>query len=853
MIQGDNFTVDIEPKYNYPVLYNGGLPAEIAPAVPIKKKWFSKIKTIKWADFFELEKNKMVVFRIIPHAAATNNNKRLWRAIHKMFEMYESPGSRLERDGVKFHYRQKDLFFYDVIFKQEKGLRKIEFYVSTTEYQALKLKRKLENKMAVTITPASIENLRIPIENTIVQEIKYLHHDIFSLNTNSTDTKTPIASILNTVDELTHDGDIARLSICNEVENRQKWVKSAAWAHEKTKKGKIPMRAGAGKKRAVAGLKTGVAGLVNEINDLLTDTFQAFSNTFFKSDKEFKKDKVITKAHGLEDEINAKKMSAASLEKINIPVFKNHTRVLAHSKDRLTRETLAETLALGVGELAENNELHGVRIRINGRRVKVIEEMNTLQLGRKSRFDPDVNLISTDEMSKLAMQMPNVDLQRKYADELAVKKRVEVDIPKIFTEGPSIHLGVAEVKDEKINIGMPINNPDEFFRGNVFIGGQGAGKDTAIQNWVVESNLKHGISFIIPDAICEEGNRGMADGIRDALPPENIIDLDLANEDYKIPMDLTEVIAALGRNGASRFGDEIIDFMNVAELTRAKKYLRDAAKASGGSLLNIKRIIEDEDFRIGCIEDLISEGNLRLANELSQWGTNEELGEKAAPILSRLDDFFGNDALYDIFAQEPLKELDFAKWMAEGKVIILRIPNRVLGELPTKTLVHWITLKVFMTRMLMSKEEKANGAFIVFNEPEQYQTEGLTKLMGRIGTEGRKERFGSIYAFHHWNKLQPSLQENLQGGGVNQFLFMNDHIKTFDLSKHRFEDTIPLEQAHKLPAHHAIISIRAGKELQPAFICKMSPPIKQKYDNSFLTKRHAQIFGRDWAKLQLAN
>jgi hypothetical protein len=480
----------------------------------------------------------------------------------------------------------------------------------------------------------------------------------------------------------------------------------------------------------------------------------------------------------------------------------------------------------------------------------VIEEMNNLRLGRRSRLDPDVNLISTDEMSKLAIQMPNIDLQRKYADELATKKRVEVDIPKIFTEAPSIHLGVAEVKDEKIKIGMPVNNPDELFRGYTFIGGQGAGKDTAIQNWVVEANLKHGISFIIPDAICEEGDRGMADGIRDALPPERIIDLDLANADYRIPMDLTEVINALGRDGNSRFGDEMIDFMNVEKLTTSKKYLRDAAKASGGSLLNIKRIIEDENFRIGRIEELIQEGNMRLANDLSQWGTNDELGEKAAPILTRLDDFFGNDTLYDIFAQEPLKELDFAKWMAEGKVIILRIPNRKLGELPTKTLVHWITSKVFMTRMLMSNEGKVNGAFMVFNEPEQYQTEGLTKLMGRIGTEGRKERFGSIYAFHHWNKLDKSLQDNLQGGGVNQFLFMNDHIKTFDLSKHRFEDTIPLEQAYKLPAHYAIISVRAGKELQPAFICHMAPPVKQTYDNSFLTKRHAQMFGRSWQFLQ---
>ncbi|HFK2719220.1 TPA: hypothetical protein ACG1DY_005075, partial [Escherichia coli] len=194
--------------------------------------------------------------------------------------MHEGVGKRVERDRFKLTYREKDTFWYDVIFKQEKGQKKIEFYVSTSEYQAIKLKRKLENKMHVTIQEADIQDLQVPKQNTIVQELKYLNHDIFSLNTNSQDTKTPIASILNTVDELTYDGDFARLSICNEVENRNKWIKNAQWAHEKLTKGKVPMRANMGGKRAVAAAKVGIGGVINEINDLLTDTFQAFSNVF---------------------------------------------------------------------------------------------------------------------------------------------------------------------------------------------------------------------------------------------------------------------------------------------------------------------------------------------------------------------------------------------------------------------------------------------------------------------------------------------------------------------------------------------------------------------------------------------
>lgn len=839
---------DQEQKFYYPALYLGGVPAEIPKK---KKKWWKRTETIAWSDFFQTQQNKMVVYRIIPHSNITNNTRRLWKAIYKMYEMYEAPGTRLERDGLRFVYREKDSFWFDVIFKQENGQKKIEFYVSTSEYQATKLKRKLENKMSVTIKEASLEQIQVPEENTIIQELKYLKHDIFSLNTNANEQKTPIAAVMNTIDELQFDGDFARLSVCNEAENRQKWIKNASWAYEKLSKGKVPQRATINSRMVLGASKQALGGFVNEVNFLITDLFNALANTFFKSNKSYEKGKVVDKPFSLEDEINSRHISNASREKLNNPVFKSHIRIAAHSQDRLTRETISETLSLAYSEIADNNEIHGVKINIKSRKKEVLQELNTLHLSTLTKMNGNVNLISTDEMAKLAMQMPTAELQRRYEEALSVKKRTETDIPSVLCDPNGIHLGESELKDKKIPIYFPVSNPDELYRGYTFIGGQGNGKDTAIKNWVVDGCLNHGISAIIPEVIVEEGERGMADGIRDALPNDRIIDIDLSDENYIVPMDLTEVIIKLGRKGASRFADEVTDFFgDMEKMARSKRYLKAAAKAAGGSLFNIKRIIEDEGFRISVIEQLLQEGNKRLAEELLSWGDNEELGSKADAVLNRLDDFFGNDTLYDIFSQEPKKEVDFAKWMQEGKVVIIRIPNRKLGELASKTLVHWITLKTFMTRMLMSKEEQSRGCFVVFNEPEQYATEGLTKLMGRIGTEGRKERLGALYAFHHWNKLPHSLQENLQGGGVQQILFSNDHIKTFELSQHRLDPTISIDDAARLPRFHAIISVRAGGDLQHAFICKMKPPVEQKYSNSSLTKRHTQLYGRSWEELQ---
>ena len=829
---------------------NSLLPVVITedPAV-IKTPWWrsKKITSVKVGDYFEYIVNKMVVYRVVPHANVAGNTKRLWRNLHKMYGMYASPRSRLERNGMKFHYREKDALWIDVIFRKTGGERKVEFYVSTTEFQAEKLKRRLENQMHVTLKEATLADVEIPVENTVVQEMRYMKHDIFSLNTQTAERQTPIATVLNTVDELVHDGDVARLSVCADHVDRGKWTKNAVWAQEKLSKGKVPQRSGV---RQVAPLlKTGLAGFVNGVNSLLMDVFEAVHNAFYKSDKPVEKTAIIDKDFALLDTINSTKISGATSDKVNLPVFGTHIRVAAHSKDRLTRDTLAESLAVGISDTSEDNELRAVNVR--GKSVeRALAELNTMRLSQHSRLDPNVNLTSTDEMAKLALQLPSRDLQLRYAVEMDAKYRIEVDVPESLRTGGGIPLGTASIKDRTINVDMPVDKPDTLYRGYVFIGGQGAGKDTAIKNWIIDGCLNHGISAVVIDAIDERGERGMADGIRDSLPETKVIDLDLSDDNYAIPLDLSEVVASLGRLGASRFGDEMIDFIDLGNHTTARRFLREAAKASGGSLYGIKRIIEDEDFRLATINRLIAEGNMRLAKELVAWGSNDDIGGKADAVLDRLDLFFGNDRLHDIFSQAPHNGVDFARWMADGKVIILRVPNRKLGEVATKTLVHWITLKTFMTRMLMGKDAQANGCFIVFNEPEQYASEGLTKLMGRIGTEGRKERLGSLYAFHHWNKLPKSLQDNLLGGGVQQFLFANDHHRTFELSAHRFEDSLPLEQAVRLPDHYAIVSLRADGDLQPAFIAKMKPPSKLRYKNAKLTAAHAKRFGRHWRDLQ---
>jgi hypothetical protein len=812
---------------------------------------FKRIKSMKLSDYFRYQRNEMVTFRLIPHQSITNNsNGKLWRVLHKMYEIYDKLPSRISRDGFRFTLREKDAIWFDVVFRQDENERKVEFYVSTSALWAKKFREVLENRLKVTIEEADVTQIQVPTENTVVQELQLARHDIFSLGIDHREQTSPIASVMSALEDISEDGDFARLSVCAETFSREQWLKNALYAHEKLSKGKMPQRAKITPNKAIGAFKNALAGTVNELNSLMNDVLQAVSNVFFKNDKGFEADKVVEKAHVLADEIQANKLSTQTQNKLNQPVWKTRIRVAAHTTNRLRADLVCNTIASAFSEISGDNELKAVKIRIKARKERIIEEMNTLHLSQHTKADADVSLLSCDELAKVALQLPTREIQQRYEQELAVNRKVETEIPAVFLDDSGLLIGHSEIRGEQIPIYLPMKNPNEFYRGYVFPGEMGMGKDTAIQNFVVEGSLKHGISFIVIDQVNKEGKQGMANGIRDSLPPEKIIDLDFGNEEYLPPLDLTEVMRKLGRRGADRFANELIDFFDVGDMAQTKSILRVAAKASGGSLLETKRIIEDDQYRWRIAEQL-AESNPLLSQDLKSWG--EKLARnKVEPILSRLDDFFGDSTLNYIFSQPPKRELDFEQFMREGKVVIIRVPDRVLSTVAVRTLVHWITLKVLMTRLLMDNDSQSNGTFIVYNEPQTYLNEGLSQLIARIATQGRKERLGALIAVQYFEQLG-SLTKDLTGGGVNWFLFRNGDSKIYEQLKHRLDPYVTIDDAMATEKWHALNLLNFRGRPQPPFLVRMLAPSYERYtgyDNSFLTKRHCRQYGRNWEEIE---
>ena len=882
--------------------------------------WKNKTKAIKWNDFFEVRPNNIKMFKLVPHASFSNQqNRNMWNTLHKAYSLYHHMHSRVNVDFKPFKvtYRAKDMLYFDIVFWTNPN--KIEFYFATTETMAKKFKVILENKWKVSLKDAELTEIAIPYEKTNIYELKYLQHDIFSLDTNANQTSTPIASLLSATEEM-EEGDFARVSFQMEREGHKKWIHNSAWAYKKTKNSNIPQRPRINGKRGIHHLKNAIVTVGNEIIAVLVEILNAFNNVFSPKNKSFEKKK-IEKPTDMINEIQGSALSDRTRNKIREgSVWKTNIRVAVHSEKKFNRDNIGNVITTAFNELDENNQLKAYKLRWNGldikikglhikrtgRKTEIIEELNTFRQSKRTKYDVNPNIMSGEELGRL-IQLPTPSLQAQYKNELDSTARVETSIPKIF-----IHDSYAKLYDVKIRIGkpecrvkikheneelqpkengvltghseyksnvtpicIPTTNPNNFYKGYGFVGGMGSGKDTAIQNFVYEANTKLNTSFFLIDQVNKEGREGMVNGIRDVLPPDRFIDLDFSNPNFVPPLDLSEVMKKLGRRGADTFANELIHFFGDVEgMGQSRKILRTFSKACNGNLNELKRLLEEEDFRYKRMEELKVEGLHRLAREFEPYLNEYEekegkdgevtykqtrdgqkaLDGKSSALQNRLDALLGDDAMYNIFSQPPKDNLDFEKWMKEGKVIILRVPDRILTVPVVKTLVHWITLKIFMTRLLMSTEEQSNGAFVVFNEPQTYlkDNHGLANLMSRIAVQGRKERLGSIFAFHHLGQIN-EIKDDLISGGLNWFLMKSKNTELFDRLSEQLEPTFTKEVFVNMPQWHSITLASFGDKAELPFMQKMLPPVYNRViakDNSFVSKRHVKTYGRSVEEIE---
>lgn len=805
-------------------------------------------------SFIRKEAHERAIFRIIPHQSVLNQqNRKFMVAIHELLTVKTKRWRINLKDDFYIAFRPNPDIWYVVKMAAEVETKRIEFYFSVPKDYADAFKIKFQShEQWRRCTIEEVESFDFPdSEDTDVYKLKYKRHDIFSLRADHSEQTTPIRDLLTISDEL-QDGEFIDLFFRCEAVDRGKWRKIADYAWETWEKGRVPVRPGIDPIRFARNAFSLLGYVLVEFVSILQDGWQALQNQFFKREEGVKREKIkITDPERAAILVNGK-LSTRTSEKRVRPVFKVLGRIVIHAENPVRRGMLSKSVGAAYDPLAEDNSLHMVKVNFGTK--KALNDLKEWRI-----FDPEPMKMSVDELAKIE-QLPTGSVQDEFLDALESNQKVEVEIPECFLDESGIFVGAATDRGETHNIHIPAKNLDKTMTARGFVGSPRQGKDQALINLIVESKRKHGIGSVIPDWIDERNKdkdghwRGISNAVRDALPAEDIIDIDCTNYEWAVYFGLHNVMASFenSRIAADEVSKIITDFLmgkESGDLHTTREYLRDAAKVCSGDWVDIKRLFTDPDFRQMKIDEMekTNIGDPDLWNTFHEDLSDAQRASIFTPINVRLGEIMNDEVLKPILCQLPNPKADLIKWIREGKVIILRMK---FNPMTAKIFAHFVVMMVYLIKRQLDGE--GSPTWLILNEPHQVETPSFTEFLNRILVEGPKYRLAPILAFHHLGRghLSPALIDTLSSANISWHMFYNSNVQTYEKLREHIEPTFTPETAMQSTAqfHFVAAGWRDHEGLvQIPFMVKAPERVKDRWgfeDNEKITHEHSRKYGR---------
>ncbi|EPZ47659.1 hypothetical protein [Alicyclobacillus acidoterrestris] len=724
----------------------------------------------------------------------------------------------------------------------ENEQRQIQFYMAVTDTFNDTLKLRLANHDQWhnnTLTEASTDDVNVTPNNTSVGELRLIRNNIFSLRCNYSEQTSPLRNLMDVIRQL-KPGDKVSLHMRFEAYPRMKWKRSADYAWHIWNNDKVPQRNKIKPANAVQSASKLVTGTVNQIVDMTEDVVNGIEQSVFSTRKS---DQITIGRLEIKDLERQRllvdgELGSDTMNKQNRPVFKSSLYVLIHSEDRVRRDMLIQSVGASFVELNGKNQLV-----IEPRRIGIVDMCNHLQY---NVIDRDPVLLSNEEIGKL-VQLPTSDLQQEYKDVLEANRTVEVEVPSVFTDDKGIYMGDVVYRGESKPVFLPTKDDDMLFTPRAFVASPRAGKDMAIVNFIVEAKKKHNIGTVILDAIDERGERGMSDSVRDALNQDDVIDLNLGDYEYPIYLGLQDIASfKSARIIRNRIAQELTSFlMGDGDEHRTEDYLQGFAQAANADPVMIRSLLTNAQLREKVLHELNDEEAIDALQQFNELSSDSMRATVAAPIITRLNKIQRDAFLKPLFGQRYNPKITWGKWMNENKVIIVRIPSRDLGPMAVKTIMHWLTLVIFLTKI----SGCGGRTYCIFNEPHQYETPGLVSFLQRMLYEGPKYRIAPIFAFYDFKKLTKDFTDVLMSSGVNWHLGNNSSLDVFTRLKDVLTPTFTPEEAKEQVKRFQFIAVwrDTSGEYQTPFLYHAPPLVYKRYEtryNSALTREHSKRYGR---------
>jgi len=744
---------------------------------------------INWKEYLKVKNEKVITLQVIPDTSTRNyKTEDIAKTITQLFQL---PIDRVKRDGFKVTYKVQEKVSFEI--RMTRG--EIIFLFHIPESIQMIFTKKLQSVWEkCTIAPLTDNKFHYTEENTVIQELSYRKHDLYSLSTDSKNND-PLGSIFES-SRLLEDGEYTSVFASFEPIHQLTVQSELQEVWRKLRDGNPPSKWSLSFRHILFLTGIGVSKLFQELTEMLGEILSSEKDA---KDNRYTK-KYVADPHANRMVIDNLKETKTKPSK---DILKVSLLVATHGKNA---EMKSQATCNAFSDIASDNDLVNNVIRSKSKKREVIKSLNER---RMPKVNIKTNLMSVAEVGRL-IQLPGDELITRYKNITSIKNR-EIEVDKALRKG-GLKLGEVTFRGEKIPVYIPCVNYDELCLPVVIIGGMGMGKSYNIANRAIEYN-KAGFGCIVIDP----GKGEIGDNIERVLPPENVVRYNLS--DFPMSLDWCEVEHL--KRARNRLANAVMGFFNTQsdEIgARTGRYLKAMVHAMQTfSVAEIVKILEDDKYRkhlLKYMPDNFYKVTIQEFHDLSDAMKMQVKG----PIYNRLDIILGDEFLVE--CMDSPHRINMVELMQSNKCIIFDVKKQDLGEEGVDLLCNLLSSKIDLA-MTSRDQDKARPFFILFDELHQMQRS--TEIWKGAAVESRKWRVGYNFILHGFDQVDRKLIQIIQDAGPNYCLFRSSE-NTFQKLANKIKPFEPAD-GMKLQRYHAINVINAdGRVIEP-FICKMNDPL----------------------------
>jgi hypothetical protein len=547
--------------------------------------------------------------------------------------------------------------------------------------------------------------------------------------------------------------------------------------------------------------------------------FRGFLNVIFKKEDDQKKD--IFKSN--KDQVQLTPEEQEIVKKIegksNKPGFSTNIRLVASALSQERAEAILAEL--------ENAFIQYENPSING--FKVIRENPKKGGGTAYNFifrifkNEQSFVLSSEEVSSIF----HFPLFSTETPKIAWLKSRTADPPSnISKEG--IKLGFNDYR----GVETVIHHSDDDRRRHFYIIGQtGTGKSTMMEE-MVKQDIKNGKGVCVIDPHGE-----FVEHVIECVPKEraeDVIYFDPGDTERPFGLNLLEYDAAKPEQKTFVINEMINIFDKLYDLKQTggpmfEQYMRNAAllvmehPESGSTLMEIPRVLADEDFRhlklSHCANPIVKNF---WEKEAEKAGGEAALANMVPYITSKLTQFISNDMMRPIIAQEKTT-VNFRRAMDDQQIVLVNLSKGKIGEINANLLGMIIVGKILISALsrVDMPEADRKDFYLYIDEFQNFTTDSIAQIL----SEARKYRLALIIAHQFIAQLKEEISKAVFGnvGSISAFRVGAEDA---EFLQKQFEPVFDANDLMNVDNRNCFMKLLINSQVASPFNMKTYPPTK---------------------------